>query len=144
MRAATTVMANPPKRVVTATSTNRAAKWIIKWVKTKSVWVAFVEVMSFSCLAAIALYLLEKGKEEESEALLRGILDRCKQSESGGTTVLAAAIEVLNITSKEARVLHHALGGPIDFCASLYKFEEVEDGPGYNWFNRWGFASSLM
>ena len=40
--------------------------------------------------------------------------------------------------------VEEALGGPVDFCRTLERFKKVEDTTGYNWFNRWGWASSTM
>ena len=93
LRTYTTVLVNPNPNVVAITSTNRFARSVIKWVKTKALWVVLLEVALFVMITSAVLLYLERELENESEDMLRGILTKCNASKVDGVSAIATALQ---------------------------------------------------
>lgn len=78
IRAGTIVLVNPPRTLTTKKNTNPCVQSIIKWVKTKSFWIVWLEILIFVTVSGFIVWVLEQGHESVVEENLRSVLAKVR------------------------------------------------------------------
>ncbi|GMH71106.1 hypothetical protein TrLO_g13263 [Triparma laevis f. longispina] len=144
IRAGTIVLVNPPRTLTTKKNTNPCVQSIIKWVKTKSFWIVWLEILIFVTVSGLIVLVLEQGHESVVEENLRSVLAKCEDTKVDGEDIITIALRSLNMTDAEKESIEESLGGRANFCEHLAWFKRIEEKTEYNWFNRWDFSSAIM
>jgi hypothetical protein len=142
--------------LVAAKNNNPIIQNVLSKVRSKSYWVIMLELVLFLLVSGLILYVIEGPTEALVEADLRSILQKCRASRvnwvnpvTGETELVSSvtkAVYELGLTYDEELSLSDSVTSEIDFCATLERYQGVEDRDEYkfNFFHRWGVWTSIF